>query len=164
MSAHTDNEIVISAPMDLTWDMTNDVANWPQLFSEYAAVDILDRDGDKITFRLTMHPDQDGQVWSWVSEREADRTTRTAWARRVETGPFAFMHIRWEYAPVPGGTHMRWIQDFAMKPTAPVDDDGMAAHINRNSRIQMELIRDKVEQRARAAAAASGGGAATTPR
>lgn len=122
---------------------------------------MLERDGDKVTFRLTMHPDENGKVWSWVSEREADRPSGTVEARRVETGPFQHMSIRWEYHEVPGGTSMRWIQDFAMKPTAPVDDAGMTDHINRNSRMQMELIRDKVEQHARETGQ---GAAATLPR
>ncbi|MEY9966771.1 aromatase [Streptacidiphilus sp. MAP12-16] len=149
MSGHTDNQIVISAPLDLTWELTNDLERWPQLFSEYASVEVLERDGNKATFRLTMHPDENGKIWTWVSEREADRPSLTVWARRVETGPFEHMTIKWEYQEVPLGTSMRWIQDFAMKPTAPVDDAKMTDHINRNSRIQMERIRDQVEQHAR---------------
>ncbi|GJF27404.1 putative polyketide cyclase [Kitasatospora sp. NE20-6] len=148
MPGHTDNEILINAPVDLVWDITNDLENWPGLFSEYASVEVIDREGPKTTFRLTMHPDENGTVWSWVSERETDRHGLTVRARRVEPGPFEFMDIRWEYAEQPQGTLMRWVQDFAMKPTAPVDDDGMTNHINRNSRIQMELIREKVEKRA----------------
>ncbi|HEY9368471.1 SRPBCC family protein [Streptomyces sp.] len=146
MAGHTDNEIVIAAPPDLTWDLTNDVESWPKLFSEYAAVDVLERDGDSVTFRLTMHPDENGVAWSWVSRRTCDRRAGVVTAHRVETGPFAHMSIRWEYAPTPDGrTRMRWIQDFAMKPTAPVDDAAMTERINRNSLIQMGLIRDKVE-------------------
>jgi len=146
MSGHTDNTIVIAAPVDLVWDITNDLENWPQLFSEYAAVEVLDRAGELTRFRLTMHPDENGQIWSWVSERETDRDALAVRARRVEPGPFEYMDIRWEYEDLAHGTGMRWIQDFAMKPTAPVDDDFMTDRINRNSRIQMELIRDKVEQ------------------
>ncbi|GAA0676934.1 SRPBCC family protein [Kitasatospora atroaurantiaca] len=148
MPGHTDNEIVIAAPVDLVWEITNDLENWPKLFSEYASVEVLDREGDLTTFRLTMHPDENGTVWSWVSERETDRPSLAVRARRVEPGPFEFMNIRWEYAEVPDGTRMRWIQDFAMKPSAPVDDIAMTNHINRNSRTQMELIRDKVEKQA----------------
>ncbi|MFE6053015.1 SRPBCC family protein [Kitasatospora sp. NPDC056446] len=148
MPGHTDNEIVIAAPLDLVWEITNDLENWPDLFSEYASVEVLERDGDRVRFRLTMHPDENGKVWSWVSERTTDKTSLAVRARRVEPGPFEFMDIRWEYAEVPAGTRMRWIQDFAMKPTAPVDDDGMVNHINRNSRIQLQLIREKVEKRA----------------
>ncbi|MFC5664137.1 SRPBCC family protein [Kitasatospora misakiensis] len=148
MPGHTDNEIVIAAPIDLVWEITNDLENWPQLFSEYASVEVLERDGDRVTFRLTMHPDEDGKVWSWVSERTTDRPSLAVKARRVEPGPFEFMDIRWEYSEVPAGTRMRWVQDFAMKPTAPVDDDGMVNHINRNSRVQLQLIREKVEKKA----------------
>ncbi|MFI1581485.1 SRPBCC family protein [Embleya sp. NPDC020630] len=149
MAGHTDNDIVIAAPFDLVWDITNDVDNWTNLFSEYASVEVLEREGSKVTFRLTMKPDKDGKIWSWVSEREADRETRTVWARRVETGPFAHMHIRWEYHEVPDGVRMRWVQDFAMKETAPVDDEWMTDNINRNSRVQLELIRDRIQERAR---------------
>ncbi|MCH0543262.1 SRPBCC family protein [Streptomyces sp. MUM 203J] len=148
MAAHTENEITIAAPLDLVWDMTNDLERWPQLFSEYAAVEVLSRQGDTVTFRLTMHPDDNGKVWSWVSERVADRDKLTVRARRVETGPFAYMNIIWEYEETPAGTRMHWTQDFAMKPEAPVDDAGMTEMINRNSRIQMALIRDRVEQAA----------------
>ncbi|MGK5446644.1 SRPBCC family protein [Streptomyces radiopugnans] len=153
MAGHTENEIVIAAPLDLVWDMTNDIENWPRLFSEYASVEILSRDGDTTTFRLTMHPDENGTVWSWVSERTADRDALTVRARRVETGPFQYMDIRWEYAQLPEGVRMRWTQDFAMKPDAPVDDTWMTRNINRNSRVQMALIRDRIEQRARQAGA-----------
>ena len=149
MPGHTENDITIAAPLDLVWKMTNDLENWPQLFSEYASVEVLSREGEKTTFRLTMHPDDNGTVWSWVSERVTDRQGLTVKARRVETGPFQHMDIHWRYADTPGGTAMFWTQDFAMKPEAPVDDAGMTAHINRNSRVQMELIRDKIEQRDR---------------
>ncbi|MFD7324172.1 SRPBCC family protein [Streptomyces sp. NPDC059875] len=149
MSGHTDNSITIDAPLDLVWDMTNDIENWPRLFSEYASLEVLSREGDSTTFRLTMHPDEAGKVWSWVSERTMDREKRTVLARRVETGPFAHMNIRWEYEETPVGVHMRWVQDFAMKPDAPVDDDWMTDNINRNSRTQMALIRDRIEQVAR---------------
>ncbi|MET9254421.1 SRPBCC family protein [Streptomyces sp. NPDC048182] len=148
MAGHTENEIVVAAPMELVWDMTNDIEGWPRLFSEYASVDVLERDGAKVTFRLTMHPDENGTVWSWVSERTADPASRSVRARRVETGPFQFMDIVWEYAETPEGVRMRWVQDFAMKPDAPVDDAWMTDNINRNSRTQMALIRDKIEQAA----------------
>ncbi|MBJ7905986.1 SRPBCC family protein [Streptomyces sp. NPDC004549] len=148
MTGHTQNEITIAAPLDLVWDMTNDLENWPRLFSEYAAVEIISREGRKTTFRLTMHPDENGTVWSWVSEREPHRENLEVHARRVETGPFAHMNIHWRYEEVPAGTRMVWTQDFAMKPEAPVDDDWMTDNINKNSKVQMALIRDKIEKAA----------------
>ncbi|MDQ1042594.1 SRPBCC family protein [Streptomyces sp. V4I2] len=148
MTGHTQNEITIAAPVDLVWDMTNDVESWPQLFSEYASVEIMSREGNRVTFRLTMHPDENGKVWSWVSERETDCDALSVRARRIETGPFAYMNIVWQYEKVPEGTRMVWTQDFAMKPDAPVDDAWMTDNINRNSKTQMALIRDRIEQAA----------------
>ncbi|GAB2721623.1 SRPBCC family protein [Kitasatospora kifunensis] len=151
MAGHTDNSIVIDAPLETVWEITNDLENWPNLFSEYASVEVLERDGATVTFRLTMHPDEDGVAWSWVSRRTPDPVTRTVKAFRVETGPFEFMDIHWEYTTVAqGGVRMRWVQDFHMKPQAPVDDEGMTAHLNRNTAIQMQLIKERVEAAARA--------------
>jgi aromatase len=152
VAGHTDNAIVIAAPMDLVWSMTNDVAGWPRLFSEYAAAEILERQDDTLTFRLTMHPDENGKVWSWVSRRTPDPKTRTVTAYRVETGPFEYMDIRWSYREVPGGVEMRWVQDFHMKPAAPVDDEAMTAHLNRNTVVQMTRIKGLVEAAAAVAA------------
>ncbi|MGW4516035.1 SRPBCC family protein, partial [Streptomyces sp. NPDC004393] len=120
-AGHTESSVVIEAPMDLVWGMTNDVASWPDLFTEYASVQILDRDGDTVRFRLTMHPDEEGIQRSWVSERTTDVRTRTVRAHRIETGPFAYMNIFWEYRTLPsGGVEMRWVQDFHVRDRLPV--------------------------------------------
>jgi aromatase len=148
MAAHTDNSIVISAPLELVWSMTNDVPSWPELFSEYAAAEVLSRQDSTVRFRLTMHPDDDGQVWSWVSERTADAKTGTVHAHRVETGPFEYMNITWTYRETGNGVELRWIQDFHLRPQAPIDDAGMAARINKNSVIQLDRIRSVIEQAA----------------
>jgi len=41
MAARTDNSIVIDAPLDVVWELLNDVENWPKLFTEYANSEIL---------------------------------------------------------------------------------------------------------------------------
>ncbi|MEV6972759.1 SRPBCC family protein [Kitasatospora sp. NPDC093806] len=146
MAGHTENSVVIQAPLKLVWDVTNDVAGWPELFTEYASAEIVERRGETVRFRLTMHPDEEGRVWSWVSDRTVNAADRTVHAHRVETGPFAYMQIFWRYEELPGGgTRMTWIQDFAMKPTAPVDDRGMTDRLNTNSPVQLEIIRRRVE-------------------
>ena len=96
-----------------------------------------------------MHPDESGRVWSWVSERTLDEERHEVVAHRVEPGPFEFMDIRWSYAPEGTGTRMRWVQDFRMRPEAPIDTAGMTERIDANSKIQMAVIRDKVEAAAR---------------
>lgn len=145
MAGHTEQSIVINAPLRLVWDMTNDVANWSSLFTEYAAAEVLEQDGDSVTFRLTMHPDENGKVWSWVSRRRPNFDKREVHAHRVETGPFEYMNIYWSYHEEPGGVRMTWIQDFQMKPTAPVTDEQMEQRLNTNSPIQLNVIKQRIE-------------------
>ncbi|WP_418957196.1 SRPBCC family protein [Streptomyces tritici] len=146
--AATDNSIVIDAPMDLVWDMTNDVESWPELFSEYAAAEILEREGATLRFRLTLHPDENGQVWSWVSERTPDPATRTVRARRIETGPFEFMDLYWTYVQTDAGVEMRWRQEFKVREGLPFGDPEMAERLNTNTRREMARIKGLVEQAA----------------
>jgi aromatase len=147
---------VIAAPRGFVWDAMNEIENWPNLFSEYAAADVLERRGDRVRFRLTTRPDaeHDGQVWSWVSERTADPATHTSRSRRIETGPFEYMDIEWSFEEVAGGTRMRWVQTFAMKPSAPADDIQAEDYLNRNTRTQMKVIKERLERAAGAAGAA----------
>ncbi|MER7569999.1 SRPBCC family protein [Streptomyces sp. NPDC048523] len=151
MAGHTQNSVVIDAPMDLVWERTNDVASWTELFSEYALAEILEQDGPTVTFRLALHPDENGKVWSWVSQRTTDLATRTVRAHRVETGPFEYMNIHWEYTQTDDGVRMQWTQDFHMKDGAPLDDAGMTDRINGNTAVQMNLIKEKLEAAAHAA-------------
>jgi aromatase len=154
VSGHTDNSIFIDADIDTVWTITNDLASWPDLFTEYASVEILETTGNTFKFRLTMHPDENGIAWSWVSERTLDPVTRQVRAYRIETGPFEYMHIHWTYTPEGTGTRMRWAQNFHMRPAAPLNDDQMTDRINANTAREMAVIRDKVE-RATAAGSAS---------
>ncbi len=145
MSSHTDNAITIDAPMELVWEMTNDIASWPRLFSEYAVAEVLERRGDTVRFRLALHPDDNGTVWSWVSERTADPVSRTVRSQRVETGVFKYMFLFWEYVQYDHGIVLRFVQDFEMKPGAPLDDAGMTERLNTNTAIQLKLIKKAVE-------------------
>jgi aromatase len=151
MAAHTDNTVIINAPIELVWDVTNDLENWPNLFTEYSDVKILERDGNRIVFRITMHPDAQGNAWSWVSERVPDRATYTVKSKRIELGWFQYMNIEWYYEPVEAGTKMRWVQDFSMNPTAPFNDEQQEGNINKNTRIQMDVIKERIERRVGAA-------------
>lgn len=145
MSGHTDNSIVINAPLDLVWDITNDVESWSSLFSEYSISEIVERRGNTVRFRLALHPDENGTVWSWVSERTADPESKTVRSARVETGVFKYMALFWEYVQEDDGVRMRWVQDFEMKPIAPINDEQMTARLNTNTATQMQLIKEKVE-------------------
>ena len=150
MAAHTDNEVVIEAPLDFVWERMMDIESWPDLFTEYAKAEVLEEEGNKVKFRLTTHPDEeyDGQVWSWISEREADPESHSSKSRRIETGPFEYMNIEWYFEEADGGTKMRWVQDFSMKEEAPADDDTAEEYMNRNTKTQMEAIKKRLEEQA----------------
>jgi aromatase len=153
MSAVADSTIIIDAPMDRVWDMTNDIETWPQLYTEYAKAEILERKGNTVKFRLTLHPDESGKMWDWVSERTSEPSTHTVRARRLETGPFEYMNIFWEYHEVDGGVAMRWVQEFQVKAGMPFDDEAMAKHLKDNTAVQMAHIKEQIEQAAKLAAA-----------
>jgi len=149
MAARTDNRVVIDAPEDLVWTMTNDVESWPELFTEYAAAEVLDRDGDTVRFRLTTRPDESGRTWSWVSERTPDPETRTVRARRLEPGPLLkYMNITWEYRPVPGGVEMRWVQEFETNPAVSLTDTRAVEFLNQHTAAEMAHIKQLVERAA----------------
>jgi len=146
MAAHTDNVIDIAAAPDLVWRIVNDVAGWPRLFrDEYAAVEVLQRRDDRILFRLTTVPGPDGRSHQWVSERVLDPVRRTASSRRVEPGPFRYMHIFQHVEPRGSGTRLRWVQDFEVAPWAPFTEEQMRARIDANSKIQLEHHRRHLE-------------------
>lgn len=147
MSGHTDNEIVIDAPVDTVWEEANDLGQWPVLFAEeYERVEVLDNSGGRVTFRITTKPREDGRQYSWLSERVPDPERRQVIARRIETGPFLYMHIMHEYIPMGAGTKVRWVQDFEMRPGAPFTDQQMAARINHGSVQNLARHKEVIEQ------------------
>jgi aromatase len=159
MAGHTDNAVEVNAPLKHVWDRMMDIEGWPSLFSEYAQAEVLERDGERIVFRLATHPDPeyDGKVWSWTSERVADPSTHSSKSRRIETGPFEYMNIEWYFEEIEGGTRMRWVQDFSMKPSAPNNDEQAEEYLNKNTKVQMGVIKEKLE-----AEAAGGGSGASS--
>jgi aromatase len=64
------------------------------------------------------------------------------------------MDIFWDYTQTPDGVRMRWVQEFVLRPTAPVDDAGAVAFLNKETKVQMTHIKEVVEAAAAAAQAA----------
>lgn len=145
----TDNTVVIDAPFELVWELTNDVANWTTLFTEYAASEVLERDGSSLTFRLTTVPDPDGSSWSWTSRRTLDRAARRTVSERIETGPFEYMTIVWDYTETEAGIALRWRQDFTVKAAAPFDDAAMKQRLDATTLVQQAVIKARIEGYAR---------------
>ena len=113
--------------------MTNDLRRWPELFTEYASAEIIEQVGNTFRFRLAMHPDENGKVWSWVSERTLDPAPAGSWPAGSSRAVRVHGH-RVDLLHRPDGTRMRWIQDFRMRPDAPIDTPRMTDRINANTR------------------------------
>lgn len=146
---HTVNSITIKAPYELVFDVSNKIERWTELFGdEYAKADVLERNGNEITFRLT---DEDGK--SWVSKRWLYRDLNFAYAQRWDPlFPFKYMKIVWLYTQTPDGIKMTWIQDFELdlgftKFTA----EQIEGFVNEHSQHNMKIFKKVIEQEALAA-------------
>lgn len=141
------NSVLIHAPIDDVFRLTNNVRTWPELFSEYASSEVLEESENSVTFRLTTHPDEQGTQWSWISTRWTDAERKSTRSERdPSSGPFKQMVIRWWYDKVDEtSTVMTWEQEFTMKPTAPFSDEHATNHLNGQTKIQQRVIKERVE-------------------
>jgi len=142
---HTCNSIVINAPYDLVFDISNDIERWTELFGgEYKEAKVLSREGNKITFQLT---DDEGN--SWQSFRLLFKEYNFAYAQKKEpTFPFKWMKIIWLYTPTEAGIRMTWIQDFAMDEKAKFNDEQVEGFINKHSQDNLKIFKRVIEEEA----------------
>jgi aromatase len=146
---HTVNSIVINAPYELVFDISNKIERWTELFGdEYVKADVMERNGNEITFRLT---DEEGK--SWVSKRWLYKDQKFAYAQRWDSlFPFKYMKIVWFYTETPEGIKMAWIQDFEMNPKfTKFTADQIEEFINKHSQDNMKIFKKVIEAEALAA-------------
>ena len=140
--AHTVNSIVIDAPYEKVFDMSNDISRWKEFFDEYTSSDVIRQEGNKITFKL-VH--QNGNAWT--SYRVLFKDDWFAYASRLEPMfPFQYMKIIWLYREVPGGIEMTWVQDFTMDANAKFNDAQVEEIINKHSRENLKRFKQLIEQ------------------
>ncbi|MCM8796292.1 MAG: SRPBCC family protein [Candidatus Omnitrophica bacterium] len=142
---HTCNSIIINAPYDLVFDISNDISRWTELFGgEYQKAEVLERKDNKLTFRLT---DEEGK--SWVSWRLLFKDKYFAYAERQEPKfPFKYMKIIWLYTPKPEGIEMSWIQHFEMDEKAKFNDQQVEGFINEGSQTNLKIFKQIIEREA----------------
>lgn len=143
---HTCNSISINAPYDLVFDISNDIPRWTELFGqEYKKAELLERDSNKITFRLT---DEDGK--SWVSWRLLFKDRCFTYAERQDPKfPFEYMKIIWLYTPREDGVELTWIQHFHMDKKAKFDDKQIEGFINEGSQHNLKIFKEVIEKEVR---------------
>ncbi|MDD5730976.1 MAG: SRPBCC family protein [Candidatus Omnitrophica bacterium] len=142
---HTCNSIIINAPYDKVFDISNDIPRWTELFGgEYKKAEIEKKEGNKITFRLT---DDEGK--SWQSWRLLFKDKYFTYSERHEPKfPFKYMKIVWLYTPKPQGIELVWIQHFEMDDKAKFNDAQVEGFINKHSRENLEIFKKIIESEA----------------
>lgn len=157
---HTCNSIVINAPYDLVFDISNDIPRWTELFgTEYKKAEVLEKKDNKITFRLTDEDDK-----SWVSWRLLFKDKYFAYAQRHEPlYPFKYMKIIWLYTQKPEGValakggqttdlcpvEMTWIQHFEMEKDFKFSDAQIEGFINEGSQHNLKIFKEIIEREAK---------------
>jgi len=143
---HTVNSILIKAPYELVFDVSNDIERWTELFGEeYTEAKILKREGNRLTFQLT---DNEGN--SWQSFRLLFKDDYFAYAQKMEPPfPFKYMKIIWLYTPQPDGILMTWIQDFTMDEKAKFNDEQVEGFINKHSQDNLKIFKEVIEKEAK---------------
>ncbi len=143
---HTRNSILINAPYDITFEVSNHIERWTELFGdEYVSAEVLEREGNEITFRLT---DDEGK--SWVSKRWLHKDQNFAFASRHDPMfPFVYMKIVWIYVERAEGTEMIWMQDFEMDPKfTKFSEEQIEGFINEHSLHNMGIFKKVIEKEA----------------
>ncbi|MFZ2356963.1 MAG: SRPBCC family protein [Candidatus Omnitrophota bacterium] len=142
---HTCNSIIINAPYDLVFDVSNDIVRWTELFGgEYKKAEIVEKKGNLLTFRLT-----DDEEKSWVSWRLLFKDKYFTYSQRHDPlFPFKYMKIVWLYTLKPEGTEMTWIQHFEMDEKAKFNDQQVEGFINKHSQDNLKIFKELIEKEA----------------
>lgn len=141
---HTNNSIVINAPYEKVFDISNDIPRWTELFgTEYKEAKIVKKEGNKLTFQLT---DDEGN--SWQSFRLLFKDYKFAYAQKLPPEfPFKFMKIIWLYTEQPDGVKMAWIQDFELDPKfTKFTDEQIVGFINKHSQENLLIFKRIIEE------------------
>ncbi|MFA5039402.1 MAG: SRPBCC family protein [Candidatus Omnitrophota bacterium] len=139
---HTCNQILIQAPYEKIFDISNDIPRWTELFGgEYKEARVVEKAGNRIVFQLT---DDEGR--SWKSFRLLFKENHFAYAERLDPKfPFEYMKIVWLYTVSPEGVLLTWIQHFKMDAKAKFNDEQVEGFINKHSKENLEIFKKVIE-------------------
>jgi len=142
---HTCNSILINAPYDKVFDISNNIPRWTELFGgEYKKAEIVKKENNEITFRLTDDEDK-----SWQSRRFLFKDKYFTYAERKEPKfPFKYMKIIWLYIPKDNAVEMVWIQHFEMDDKAKFNDEQVEGFINNHSKDNLKIFKRIIEKEA----------------
>lgn len=137
--------ILVDAPVEFTFDISNRVDQWPEMIPEYLKSEIFRRVGRTIWFRLT---NLEGA--SWVSWRML-LPPLVAYAERHDPiAPFAFNQITWTYAALPGNrSQMTWDMCFELDDEHKPVEAEWVARMTEHTEANQEAMRMYIESLAK---------------
>jgi aromatase len=134
--------VVVDAPVGATFEISNQIDQWPRIVPEYLRAEILRREGRKIWFRLTNE-----DSLSWVSWRML-YPPYLAYAERFEpVAPFAYNQLTWVYHALPGNrTHMTWDMYFELPAERKHEENTWAERLAAHTEANQKAMRTYIEK------------------
>lgn len=150
---YTVNSIVINKKVEELFLIINNIENWPLLHG-YQKAELIDKnrlvDGKlKIVFKVTGNTgeqEEQSHPEIWTSQRTINFTNYSARGVRLDPiYPFKHWILDVILTEEKDGTRMTWIQDFRMDEKTGMKDAAIEEHINKDSKIEMQIFKEKIE-------------------
>ena len=148
MAGYTENSIVIFRDFDTVFDLTNTIELWPLLNIKYEKVEVLERNGNEISYSITTYPSGKSPSRTLVMRRIIDQPNRQVTTELVsKSSAFKEMKIYWSYEELPqgAGVVMTWSQKFEVHEDCKLTTEQMESSIDRDTRSQMQVVKEKIE-------------------
>ena len=101
---HTENSIVIRAPLEKVFRTTADLLLWPSILPHYRWVRVLESGADGVIVKMAAR-----RAWlpiQWTSRFRVDTAARELHFHHLKAFTRG-MNVKWTYTPEPGGVLVR---------------------------------------------------------
>ncbi|HUI08599.1 MAG TPA: SRPBCC family protein [Verrucomicrobiae bacterium] len=104
MIVHTENSIVIRAPLERVFQTTANVLLWPSILPHYRWIRVLETSGDGLIVKMAAR--RAGLPIQWTSRFRVDDAARELHFQHLKAFTRG-MNVKWTYTPAPGGVLVR---------------------------------------------------------
>ncbi|MFJ5310109.1 aromatase/cyclase [Streptomyces sp. NPDC088350] len=140
----TRHAIDVAADPKAVYELIATAENWPHVFPPTVHVERLG--GDSRSERLKIWAFANGEVRSWTSRRELDRTAlRVTFRQEVSSAPVASMGGEWVVEAGPGGSSVMLLHDFAVVDDDPAAREWVQRAVDTNSEAELAALKSAAE-------------------
>jgi len=138
--------LLVEAPIDVAFRVTHDVLAWPSSNPLVKSVEVLEREGSKVVFRMTH---KDGRAWN--TALFAIPELNISFAERLEPqSPLECMqYVRHYRAVAPTCTEITEEVRFELVPASGLDEAEVISRIRAHMAEVQPHLKDQVEASAR---------------